>query len=153
MASKAKSQIPIVDIFAGPGGLGEGFSTYTDGRGHRPFKIAISVEKEPNAHKTLLLRSFYRQFLGDVPPDEFYQHLRGETDYDEFLTKIQDTEEGRNAILEARQHELSKDPAKDAELSKEIAAKIGNQDCILIGGPPCQPFSKAGYWVQFTKWP
>jgi DNA (cytosine-5)-methyltransferase 1 len=54
--------IPIIDIFAGPGGLGEGFCSLTDDRNKRVFKIALSIEKEFFAHQTLTLRNFYRQF-------------------------------------------------------------------------------------------
>ncbi len=52
----------IIDVFAGPGGLGEGFSTYKDEDGNFPFQIKISVEMEQYAHKTLRLRSFTRYF-------------------------------------------------------------------------------------------
>src|SRR5882724_11309002 len=34
-----------------------------------------------------------------------------------------------------------------AELLEAARAKRGELD-LLIGGPPCQPFSKAGYWVR-----
>lgn len=54
--------IPIIDLFAGPGGLGEGFSSVTDENGDRVFDIKLSIEKDENAHKTLELRSFTRQF-------------------------------------------------------------------------------------------
>ncbi|ABL71058.1 hypothetical protein Pden_2975 [Paracoccus denitrificans PD1222] len=49
----------IVDLFSGPGGLGEGFASL-DLSGHAPFKIGISVEKEASAHRTLTLRAFLR---------------------------------------------------------------------------------------------
>ena len=54
--------VKIIDLFAGPGGLGEGFSAYEDEDGNHPFSIAVSVEKEPSAHKTLQLRAFFRKF-------------------------------------------------------------------------------------------
>ena len=38
--------IKVVDIFAGPGGLGEGFAAVTDGRGRRAFGVVLSVEME-----------------------------------------------------------------------------------------------------------
>lgn len=50
--------IPVIDLFAGPGGLGEGFSALTDSQGRQrrhPFKIALSIEKDPG--------SFYRQLM------------------------------------------------------------------------------------------
>ncbi len=38
--------IPIIDIFAGPGGLGEGFSALINQDNERAFKIALSIEKD-----------------------------------------------------------------------------------------------------------
>ena len=35
--------IPVVDLFAGPGGLGEGFSRVEDGKA---FRTIISIEKD-----------------------------------------------------------------------------------------------------------
>ena len=52
----------IIDVFAGPGGLGEGFSAYQNAQGDFPFRIKISVEMEEFAHKTLRLRAFLRHF-------------------------------------------------------------------------------------------
>ena len=52
------SAIPIIDLFAGPGGLGEGFSSLKDLDGKLIFQICMSVEMEKNAHDTLRLRSF-----------------------------------------------------------------------------------------------
>ena len=45
------------------------------------FDIKLSIEKDINAHKTLTLRSFYRQFVKDnrQVPKEYYDALR-ETD-------------------------------------------------------------------------
>ena len=54
------STFGIVDLFAGPGGLGEGFASLVED-GHAPFRIGISVEKEASAHRTLTLRAFLRE--------------------------------------------------------------------------------------------
>src|SRR5438309_2311584 len=67
-------RVPVVDLFAGPGGLGEGFSSFADER--IGFDVVLSVEKDPAAHGTLLLRSFFRLF-GTTAPDEYYRYLRG----------------------------------------------------------------------------
>ena len=58
----SNKQIPIIDLFAGPGGLGEGFTSVVDKSNNRFFKIALSIERDEFAHKTLTLRSFVRQF-------------------------------------------------------------------------------------------
>ena len=52
--------IPIIDLFAGPGGLGEGFTSVVDENNNRRFKIVLSIEKDDLAHQTLTLRSFVR---------------------------------------------------------------------------------------------
>ena len=65
------TSIKVIDLFAGPGGLGEGFSALRNSADQRPFKIALSVEKEASAHRTLTLRSLFRQFPdGEVPDDD-----------------------------------------------------------------------------------
>lgn len=76
MHQKNGDAIPIIDIFAGPGGLGEGFSAFTDSSGNHPFKIALSIEKDPLAHQTLTLRSFFRQFPPREAPAEYYRRLQ-----------------------------------------------------------------------------
>jgi site-specific DNA-cytosine methylase len=72
--------IPVVDLFAGPGGLGEGFSAYRDQNGFSPFRISLSIEKDNAAHQTLELRSFVRQFERDGAPDVYYKFLAGKLD-------------------------------------------------------------------------
>lgn len=68
-------QFAVVDLFAGPGGLAEGFSAVSDPNGNRPFKIVLSVEKEKAAHSPLLLRAFLRQFEGKFH-DEYCAFLK-----------------------------------------------------------------------------
>lgn len=45
-------------------------------------------------------------------------------------------------VIEADIHDVSSEQILDA-----ASAKVGEID-VLFGGPPCQPFSKAGYWFQ-----
>src|SRR5689334_18911464 len=63
----------VVDLFAGPGGLAEGFASLQVEH-KRPFKVALSVEKDVAAHKTLLLRNFLRLHPNGFPK-EYYDYL------------------------------------------------------------------------------
>jgi DNA (cytosine-5)-methyltransferase 1 len=69
---------PVIDLFAGPGGLGEGFSAIRNKNGDKVFKIALSIEKDAAAHKTLELRSFFRQFPDGEVPADYYNFLRND---------------------------------------------------------------------------
>lgn len=134
------SKLKIIDLFSGPGGLGEGFASVTNEKGQSIYKIATSIEKEPSAHKTLTLRAFYRQF--DDAPDEYYEFLKGKlgkSPEEQLYSKF--PVEYRAAVKEALRLELGKDNDK---IVKAIQNEIGNDDCILIGGPPCQAYSTVG---------
>src|ERR1700741_1323961 len=69
--------IPVIDLFAGPGGLGEGFSSLLGRDRQSVFQIKLSIEKDPYAHRTLLLRAFFRQFPKTRQPSEYYNYVAG----------------------------------------------------------------------------
>lgn len=131
--------IPLIDLFAGPGGLSEGFFAY---RGSTSFRIALSIEKDAAAHRTLELRSFFRQFRkGDVP-ELYYQYARGEG-------------VSRNALFETfpAQARAAGEVAWHATLGEvpmsEVMKRVGHAldgagHWVLLGGPPCQAYSIAG---------
>ena len=136
-----RNRIGIVDLFAGPGGLGEGFSAFRTSSRTRPFSIEISVEKDPAAHATLLLRSFLRKFRNGFPP-KYYDYLNGEISEPDWATLY--PRKWEEANLEAQRLELGKRKANDILSLRidEIKKKYGHQT-ILIGGPPCQAYSVA----------
>ena len=71
--------IPVIDLFAGPGGLGEGFSSLRQDDGSPVFQIVMSVEKDDQAHKTLRLRSFLRKIYasnGEIIPRQYLQFMQ-----------------------------------------------------------------------------
>lgn len=135
--------IPVVDIFAGPGGLGEGFSAFfpTATARQSPFRIAISAEMEANAAKTLRLRAFFRQFAPGHAPTSYYDYVAGRTQ--EPWTDATKAE-WQAACKEARQLKLG-DSGDDAILHERIRAIVRtDQPWVLIGGPPCQAYSLVG---------
>lgn len=135
--------IKIVDLFAGPGGLGEGFSAFqTEGR--HPFKIAVSVEKDKFAHSTLRLRAYWRLLKRHGKSvDDLYSYYKGLTDRPWTDDTADLWDEARD---EALQLELGEDRAQDdALLYDRIAQLISNDEhWVLIGGPPCQAYSVVG---------
>ena len=80
--------IPVVDLFAGPGGLAEGFCTAGYERGTRYFEVNLSIEKDESAHQTLELRAFFRQFPRGRAPEDYYSFLKGEITKDELLSRF-----------------------------------------------------------------
>jgi DNA (cytosine-5)-methyltransferase 1 len=136
--------IPVIDLFAGPGGLGEGFTAFRDSEGEQPFKIALSVEKDAVAHETLRLRSFFRQFPRKAVPEAYYDHLRGKISRDQ-LYKLH-VEEARRAEAEAWNVELGNYRKVAAStIDQRISESLnGAQSWVLIGGPPCQAYSVVG---------
>ena len=142
------NRIPIIDIFAGPGGLGEGFSAYQNPETKGSvFKIALSIEMDEFAHQTLTLRSFYRQFssLGKPIPEDYYRFLRQEIPIEE-LYKLH-PEEYKKAKKEAWKARLGihKNAVPNDVVDKRISEALqGSKNFILIGGPPCQAYSLVG---------
>lgn len=133
----------IVDLFAGPGGLGEGFASLDVG-GHAPFRIGISVEKEASAHRTLTLRAFLRAYqarLGALPQAfiDFHAGLIPEPDWSEV-----DAAAWQHATAEAQCLELGTEPAAAAIDHATGALRREFDNTILIGGPPCQAYSLVG---------
>lgn len=132
----------IVDLFAGPGGLAEGFSSVRGPDNSRPFPVVLSIEKEGSAHQTLLLRAFLRQFIGEFP-QEYYSFLNGEIDEPDWNALY--PSEWRAASEEALNLEMGAEGTQaliDSKLNAIRKRFRGNT--ILIGGPPCQAYSTVG---------
>jgi DNA (cytosine-5)-methyltransferase 1 len=136
--------IPVVDLFAGPGGLGEGFSSFRNGRCNDVFRIALSIEKEHFAHQTLKLRSFFRQFTKANVPEDYYECLRGKLGIDDLYRRF--PMEAQQAHFEAWNAELGNyRKFRAATIDERIRKALsGAKHWVLIGGPPCQVYSVAG---------
>ena len=144
-----KQTIPIIDLFAGPGGLGEGFSSVLNEDGERVFDIRLSIEMEPNAHKTLELRSFFRKFPPGKAPELYYKLLRQNTEKDREIFRerlFQEyPEEAQKAKEEAWSAELGGTLFPSEKVDRRIEKALnGETDWVLIGGPPCQAYSVVG---------
>lgn len=135
------SKFKTIDLFAGPGGLAEGFSKLRHDDGSRIFPIAISVEKEPSAFATLRLRAFFRQF-GEAPR-QYYEYIADRITRDDLIASY--PAEWDKAVHETEMLELGTPEAKaiiDERLDQLTADS--NSEFVVIGGPPCQAYSLVG---------
>jgi DNA (cytosine-5)-methyltransferase 1 len=137
------AQVKIIDLFAGPGGLGEGFSAFKDNNGNHPFSIAVSVEKEASAHKTLQLRSFFRKFPEGKAPEEYYQYVLGKISRKQLFDTYPEQAE---AACEETLHGPKALGLHNEYIYKQIKKTLTNNTDykVVIGGPPCQAYSLVG---------
>jgi DNA (cytosine-5)-methyltransferase 1 len=140
--------IPIIDLFAGPGGLGEGFSALRlPGSTEKLFQIGLSVEKDSFAHQTLELRSFFRQFPDGQVPDDYYEYLEGTITREALFAAHPDqaAAASREAML-AELGESDRGTSDNRKVFQRIREVLGAnpRTWVLIGGPPCQAYSTAG---------
>jgi DNA (cytosine-5)-methyltransferase 1 len=138
-----QNPIPVIDLFAGPGGLGEGFSSIVNGNGERRFALRVSIEKDPVAYRTLSLRALFRAFRKGAVPDSYYDYVRGNISREDLFSHSSIPDEARFAASEAKNAELGKTPHEEIDGWIEDALD-GAEEWVLIGGPPCQAYSLAG---------
>lgn len=140
-------KIPVIDIFAGPGGLGEGFSNVPSANRRLLFDIKLSIEMDSNAHSTLELRSFYRKFAAKNVPQDYYGIME-EKDSDKRISLKEELFKKYPRQAEKARHEawhatLGSTPP--LEVDQKITKVLkGNSNWVLIGGPPCQAYSLVG---------
>jgi len=139
--AKEQAVYPMVDLFAGPGGLGEGFATALGERGEPRFESVVAIERDEFSHQTLLLRHFLRHFAADARPDDYYRYLRGEIDRDDLYRRH--WAEFKKASASALK--ISLGPENHATVKRLINQRIAaSRRWALVGGPPCQAYSLVG---------
>lgn len=148
--------IPVVDLFAGPGGLGEGFSSFSPkGERRHPFRIVLSVEKDDRANRTLRFRSFFRK-LGEEDQLEVLSRLAESEKPEKIeLPKIYEHKPWREAAVESAHEVLANRSSQGRELGSKalppqtltrmIRDRLDEDGLwAVIGGPPCQAYSLVG---------
>ena len=119
----------VIDLFAGAGGLGEGF--YNAG-----FSISASIDNNTHCLNTLRTRALYRYFK-KINEQEYFKLITSSTL--DHRTELYNTLFNDNKIKEKV---LNLDLSKtfDKNVRKELISI--EKDCdVIIGGPPCQAYS------------
>ncbi len=142
----------VIDIFAGPGGLSEGFSGLMLGSGHRPFHLGVSAEMEASAHATLSLRALYRKSLSDNQDTcRAYWNLVTLLSANPSANLAEAaTHAGLATQLEEVRHEALRITLGTREGNQRLKSRLltisksDHDGLVLIGGPPCQAYSLVG---------
>lgn len=148
--------VPVIDLFAGPGGLGEGFSRARSVL----FEVAVSIEKDGMAHETLRLRAAHRALARSGAADrrtwEQWDRVIADSPWNIVFECLQEcgNEAIEQACGQARQEtwNLEMGPGNREEVSTGIlrhlrphmAGRSLPRNSVLIGGPPCQAYSVVG---------
>lgn len=121
----------FLDIFAGAGGLSEGFV-------QAGFSPVAHVEMDSAACNTLKTRVAYHWLKGNGKLNVYYDYLAGKISRDNLYKSI--PEEVLNSVIQAT-------------ISKETREQIfqfidnhlqGRHLDLIVGGPPCQAYSLVG---------
>ncbi|MDH5380293.1 MAG: DNA cytosine methyltransferase [Cyclobacteriaceae bacterium] len=124
------STIRYIDLFAGAGGLSEGF--YRQG-----YKPVAHVEYDKAACFTLRTRVAYHHLKESGKEEIYHSYLKGGLTREELYTSV--PEELLNTVINA---EIGKD---NTRIFDEIDSKLkGEEVDVIIGGPPCQAYSVVG---------
>lgn len=137
--------IPLIDLFAGPGGLNEGFSSVVDSRGNYVFETALSVEMNEFAHRTLELRGLFRLLRRNGRLDDYVAYVKGDITREDLFKRSGVA--GVAAQAEAMHATMGESEGTDREIESRIDAALKrhkSKEFVLIGGPPCQAYSLVG---------
>ena len=143
--------IPVIDLFAGAGGLGEGF-TSLEHDGQPCFRTVMAVEKDTAAHQTLLFRAFlwklYRknnpQVIEDIKETFLDIAFRGDQAASVLENKYPSLwAEAQTEVLCAELEHGDMTLIEEGRKRLEAAGSGVGGDWVLIGGPPCQAYSGA----------
>lgn len=121
----------IIDLFAGAGGLSEGFV-------QAGFVPIAHVEMDKDACNTLKTRSCYHYLRNNGQQDVYYAYLKGEITRDDLYKRVP-----KNVIDTVINVTISDDTISDTFVKIRQLAN-GRKIDMIIGGPPCQAYSLLG---------
>jgi len=130
------SQHLVLDMFAGAGGLTEGFF-------RNNFNIVSHIEMNAHAAETLSTRALYHALCGKGCKDLYFRYYNQEITREEFLEECETLGINETGVMNC---ELSPDTEKS--IFKNVSDRLSEFDRdsvdVIIGGPPCQAYSLIG---------
>jgi DNA (cytosine-5)-methyltransferase 1 len=122
----------FIDLFAGAGGLSEGFI-------RSGFQPIAHVEMNKDACDTLRTRAVFHWLAENGNPKKYYDYLKSDKKDKQNFWNLAPVEI-RNSIINS---EISDSSIDDIFFQIDNLSK-GKKIDLIIGGPPCQAYSVAG---------
>lgn len=126
--------LSYIDLFAGAGGLSEGFIQ----SGYRPI---AHVEMNEYAARTIETRIAYYYLKGNNNLESYYKYERNEISREQLLELI--PEEELKTVINKEMSEITIKGIFQTIDTIKTEKEIGQVD-VIIGGPPCQAYSLVG---------
>jgi len=123
-----------IDLFAGSGALSEGFRL-------SGFCPVAHIEKDPDACRTLRTRNVYHYLKEKNDLPLYYNYICGKTSRENLYQQIPD--ELHNSVICGEISEININRMFDS-VHKLLKAYRHSEIDLIVGGPPCQPFSLFG---------
>lgn len=123
----------ILDLFAGAGGLSEGFV-------QEGFEVIAKIEKSKPACETLITRNCYYFLKDTLDFSQYENYIKGLIDKQTLIHYAKKYGFDENTIINLEIGE------KTIDLAIEKVKKLLNNQNLdgIIGGPPCQAYSLIG---------
>jgi len=127
-----EKQTNVLDLFAGAGGLSEGFI-------RAGCNMIGHVEMDKDSCSTLTTRMIYHALIKKGRLNEYKNYILGKISRDDLIKKY-GLEKERDSVIQAK---IGKDNYQN--IINEIKLRLGKNSLdIIVGGPPCQAYSYIG---------